>query len=74
MATGELIAVLAHDEAGACDDATQVKTQAAADGGGDGWQLNGRKSLVYHATAANLILVSAATPGWADRAVRRAGR
>ncbi len=60
MATGELIAVLAHDEAGARDDAMQVQTQAVAKG--EGWQLNGRKSLVYHATAANLILVSAFTP------------
>jgi alkylation response protein AidB-like acyl-CoA dehydrogenase len=48
---GETIAVLAHDDA---DDAV---TQATQDG--DGWRINGRKTMVYHAPIAGLLLVSA---------------
>jgi alkylation response protein AidB-like acyl-CoA dehydrogenase len=34
-----------------------IETSATRDG--DGWRINGRKSIVYHAQAANLLLVSA---------------
>ncbi len=57
LASGGLIAVLAHDEAGARGDSTHVQTQAIAKDGS--WQLSGRKSIVYHAPAAGLLLVSA---------------
>jgi alkylation response protein AidB-like acyl-CoA dehydrogenase len=59
LANGGLIAVLAHDEAGARGDAMHVQTQALAKDGG--WRLNGHKSIVYHAPAAGLLLVSART-------------
>jgi alkylation response protein AidB-like acyl-CoA dehydrogenase len=57
LASGDRIAVLAHDEASTRFDAMRVETQAVRSG--DGWQINGRKSLVYHAPAADLLLVSA---------------
>jgi alkylation response protein AidB-like acyl-CoA dehydrogenase len=57
LADGSCIAVLAHDEADACIDAGAVTTRAFRDG--ESWRLDGRKSAVYHAPAADLILVSA---------------
>lgn len=57
LASGELIAVLAHDE-----DATRhapMQVQTVAEANGEGWVLSGRKTLVYHAPAAQLLLVSA---------------
>ncbi|MEO8999494.1 MAG: acyl-CoA dehydrogenase [Rhodanobacter sp.] len=57
LADGSSIAVLAHDEADACIDAGAVITSATGDGAG--WYLDGRKIAVYHAAAANLLLVSA---------------
>ncbi len=57
LATGESIAVLAHDEASTRFDVMHIETQAVRSG--DGWRITGRKSLVYHAPAANLLLVSA---------------
>lgn len=57
LAGGGSIAVLAHEEASTRFDAMNVETVATADG--DGWVLSGRKSMVYHAPAANLLLVSA---------------
>ena len=57
LAGGESIAVLAHDEASTRFDPIDVETRAVANG--NGWVLSGRKSVVYHAPAANLLLVSA---------------
>lgn len=57
LASGESIAVLAHDEASTRFDATDIEAAAVAHG--DGWILDGRKSAVYHAPAADLLLVSA---------------
>ena len=57
MASGELIAVLAHDEAAAGIDTMDVQTKAVRDD--EGWRLSGRKSVVYHAPTANLLLVTA---------------
>ena len=56
LAAGELIAVLAHDETSAHN---AVQTRATRDG--DGWLLEGRKAMVYHAPAANVLLVTART-------------
>jgi alkylation response protein AidB-like acyl-CoA dehydrogenase len=55
LASGELIAVLAHGE-GDSDEAP-VQTQARREG--DGWRLDGQKAPTYHAPAANLLLVTA---------------
>jgi alkylation response protein AidB-like acyl-CoA dehydrogenase len=54
---GSMIAVLAHHEDGAAIDVSRIATRARRDG--DGWRLYGRKTLVQHASAANLLLVSA---------------
>lgn len=59
LASGDLIAALAHAEPAGGDDFAGVQTRARRDG--DRWRLDGRKSLVYHAPAANLLLVSART-------------
>lgn len=61
LAGGESIAVLAHDEASTCFDSMNIETSAVANG--NGWELSGRKSAVYHAPAANLLLVSARIRG-----------
>ncbi|MET0892767.1 MAG: acyl-CoA dehydrogenase family protein [Pseudoxanthomonas sp.] len=61
LASGESIAVLAHDEAATRFDSMNVQARAVASG--NGWVLSGRKSAVYHAPAANLILVSAILDG-----------
>ena len=57
LADGSIIAVLAHDEPEACIDVQAITTSATHDA--DGWRLDGRKSMVYHAPIANLLLVSA---------------
>lgn len=59
LASGELIAVLAHDEATTGVDMMDVQTKALRDN--DGWRLDGHKTAVYHASAANLLLISAST-------------
>jgi alkylation response protein AidB-like acyl-CoA dehydrogenase len=64
MAAGERIAVPAHGEEGARYDLERVQTRAARRG--DGWVLEGRKAVVLHAPAADLLLVSARTAGAAD--------
>lgn len=64
MAAGELVAVPAHGEAGARYDLSRVSVTATRRG--DGWVLSGRKSVVLHAPAADLLLVSARTGGRAD--------
>lgn len=57
LAGGETIAVLAHDEASTRFDAMAIETRATPRG--QGWELSGQKSAVYHAPAADLLLVSA---------------
>ncbi len=59
MADGELIAVLAHEEPTTRHSGSSICTQAQR--AGDGWTLNGRKAVVYHAPLADLLLVSART-------------
>ncbi len=61
LASGETIAVLAHEEASTRHDPANIETMAATDG--DGWRLSGRKTCVYHAPAAQLLLVSARLEG-----------
>src|SRR5215470_12937785 len=64
LAAGECIAVAAHFEPGARYDLQRVATSARRSGGG--WTLEGRKSVVLHAPAANHLLVSARTAGAPD--------
>jgi alkylation response protein AidB-like acyl-CoA dehydrogenase len=64
MATGERIAVPAHGEAGARFDLSRVATTARK--GGAGFVLDGRKAVVLHAPAADLLLVTARTSGAED--------
>jgi alkylation response protein AidB-like acyl-CoA dehydrogenase len=66
LAAGERIAVPAHGEPGARDDLARVATTAAR--AGDGYALNGGKSVIVHAPAADALLVSARTSGKADDA------
>jgi len=61
MAAGERIAVPAHGEPGARDELARVATTAARSG--DGYALNGNKSVVLHAAAADALLVSARSSG-----------
>ncbi len=64
MAEGRRIVVPAHGEAGARHDLSRVATVARR--GGAGWVLSGRKAVVVHAPAADLLLVSARTSGAVD--------
>ena len=64
MATGERIAVPAHGEAGSRHDLSRVSTSARR--GGAGFVLTGRKAVVLHAPAADLLLVTARTSGAPD--------
>lgn len=64
MAEGRRITVPAHGEAGARHDLPRVAT--AARRGGAGWVLSGRKAVVPHASAADLLLVTARTAGAVD--------
>lgn len=57
LASGESIAVLAHDEDSTRFDSMNIAAQAVPHG--DDWEISGRKSIVYHAPAAELLLVSA---------------
>ncbi len=57
LAVGEMIAVLAHDEASSRFDSMHIETHATRTA--SGWQLSGRKSVVYHAPLADLMLISA---------------
>lgn len=56
LASGELIAVLAHD-AVVADGHASFATRAEKTAGG--WRLSGQKAVVYHAPLADLFLVSA---------------
>jgi alkylation response protein AidB-like acyl-CoA dehydrogenase len=64
MAAGERIAVPAHGEEGARYDLSRVSTSARR--AGPGWVLEGRKAVVLHAPAADLLLVTARTSGRED--------
>lgn len=57
LASGEAIAVLAHDEAGGWTQ--PLATEATVEG--DGWRLRGEKAGVYHAPMARWLLVTART-------------
>ena len=61
LASGELVAVLAHFEPRARYDLEQVSSRAERHG--TGWRLDGAKAVVLHAPAAGLLLVSARTAG-----------
>ena len=61
LAAGERIAVPAHVERGSRYDLSRIATSAVRKG--DGFALNGRKTIVLHAAAADLLLVSARTAG-----------
>jgi alkylation response protein AidB-like acyl-CoA dehydrogenase len=65
LAAGELIAVLAHDEAAACDRVSPLQTRAVS--AGTEWILDGHKAVVYHAPLAHLLLVSARIEGASGR-------
>jgi alkylation response protein AidB-like acyl-CoA dehydrogenase len=57
LASGETIAVLAHDEPSTRFDWQGVATTASATG--DGYVLTGHKSVIAHGTSADILLVSA---------------
>ena len=57
LASGGIVAVLAHDEEMSGIDCSAIATRATTRG--TGWNLSGRKSVVYHAPMADLLLVSA---------------
>ena len=61
LAAGELIVVPAHGEPGARYDLERVSTRATASG--DGYVIEGKKAVVLHAPAADVLLVSARTSG-----------
>jgi alkylation response protein AidB-like acyl-CoA dehydrogenase len=61
VAAGERRLALAHYERGARYDLARIEASAGRDG--DGWLLDGRKSVVLHGAAADTLLVSARTPG-----------
>src|SRR5215471_3441485 len=61
LASGERVAVLAHEEMHCGIDTSRMTTHAAR--AGDGWVLEGAKSAVYHAPMADLLLVSAKVDG-----------
>jgi alkylation response protein AidB-like acyl-CoA dehydrogenase len=57
LAAGDLVAVLAIDAAYGLGGRDLVRATAR----GDGWELNGRVPVVYHAPLADLLLVAART-------------
>ena len=60
LASGEIIAVLAHDEPATRFDWQAVTTRAMA--AGDGYVVTGHKSVIAHAGSADVLLVSARLP------------
>jgi alkylation response protein AidB-like acyl-CoA dehydrogenase len=64
IADGSTIASFAHDEPGTHYELARV--QARAERSGDGWVLNGAKSVVLQGEAADLFVVSARTSGDID--------
>ena len=66
LVAGELQLALAHGEPGSRYELSHVETTATE--GGDGWRLDGQKSVVVNAPAAERLIVSARTSGGvADR-------
>jgi len=61
LATGELIAILAHDEPGTRFDWTAVASHATFDG--DATVLNGHKIVITHGASADILLVTAQLDG-----------
>jgi alkylation response protein AidB-like acyl-CoA dehydrogenase len=61
IVAGSTIAALAHDEPGSHYEMAQVATRAEKSG--DGWVLNGAKSVVAQGEAADVFVVSARTSG-----------
>jgi alkylation response protein AidB-like acyl-CoA dehydrogenase len=61
LTAGEKIAVPAHVERGSRYDLSRVQTSAVRKG--NGYLLNGHKTVVLHATAADLLIISARTAG-----------
>jgi alkylation response protein AidB-like acyl-CoA dehydrogenase len=61
---GSTIAAFAHDEPGSHYEMTRVTTRAGRSG--DGWVLNGAKSVVAQGEAADVFVVSARTAGAID--------
>lgn len=61
IASGERIVVVAHQEAQARGEVIDVKVRAEKSG--DGYVIDGLKSVIVHATAADEFLVSARTSG-----------
>src|SRR5690606_35735796 len=61
IGAGELLLALAHYEPGVRYDLSHVSTTARAEG--DGWMLDGAKSVVLHGAAADRLIVSARTAG-----------
>ena len=64
LASGERIAVLAHQDADARSDTSWLSTRAERVKGG--YRLSGHKAVVLHAPQADVLLVSARTAGAAD--------
>ena len=64
LAAGEIIIVPAHTEPGARYDLQRVATKASK--AADGFVLDGKKSVVLHAPAADFLIVSARTSGKPD--------
>jgi alkylation response protein AidB-like acyl-CoA dehydrogenase len=64
IADGSTIAAFAHDEPGTHYELARVQTRAGRSG--DGWILNGAKSVVLQGEAAGLFVVSARTSGDID--------
>jgi alkylation response protein AidB-like acyl-CoA dehydrogenase len=61
---GSVIAAFAHDEPGSHYEMTRVTTTAARSG--DGWIVNGAKSVVAQGEAADVFVISARTHGAVD--------
>jgi alkylation response protein AidB-like acyl-CoA dehydrogenase len=56
--SGATIAVLAHDQTGSARTQAVLRDTLVARSS-DGWRLEGRKAIVYHAPLADLLLISA---------------
>jgi alkylation response protein AidB-like acyl-CoA dehydrogenase len=61
LVAGETLIALAHNETGLRGDDAAVTTRAERTT--DGWRLNGRKAFVLGGPSADILLVSARTPG-----------
>jgi alkylation response protein AidB-like acyl-CoA dehydrogenase len=61
LAEGTCLAVFAHEESGMRTEFLKVRTMARPEAGG--YVLDGAKSVVAHAGAADLLIVSASLPG-----------